>query len=94
MEKLNINNTFLGVKDKYALLQHLSVESQIHLGNVAYIGDDVNDLANMCSVGWSLAPRNAVNIIKQNADIVLSSDSLKGAIREACAFLLNYNKRF
>lgn len=94
MEKLNINNTFLGVKDKYALLQHLSVESQIHLGNVAYIGDDVNDLANMCSVGWSLAPRNSVNIIKQNADIVLSSDSLKGAIREACAFLLNYNKRF
>lgn len=94
MEKLNINNTFLGVKDKYALLQHLSLESQIHLGNVAYIGDDVNDLANMCSVGWSLAPRNSVNIIKQNADIVLSSNSLKGAIREACAFLLNYNKRF
>lgn len=94
MNKLRIRNTFLGIKDKYALLQHLISDKEIELGSIAYIGDDVNDLANMCSVGWSLAPKNAVNIIKQNADVVLSAESLNGAIREACDFILNYNKRF
>ncbi|WOD43969.1 cytidylyltransferase domain-containing protein [Hwangdonia lutea] len=94
MKKLKIENTFLGIKDKYALLQHLKSEQSFNLNNIAYMGDDVNDLANMCSVGWSLAPNNAVDIVKQNADVILSADSLKGAIREACAFILNYNKRF
>lgn len=94
MNKLKIENTFLGVKDKYALLQHLKSEQGFNLSNIAYMGDDVNDLANMCSVGWSLAPKNAVDIVKQNADVILSADSLKGAIREACTFILNYNKRF
>lgn len=94
MKKLNIKEAFFGVKDKYGLLQHLISEKRIDLSNIAYIGDDVNDLANMCSVGWSLAPKNAISIVKQNADIVLSTESLKGAIREACNFILNYNKRF
>lgn len=94
MKKLKIENTFLGVKDKYALLQHLLIEKSIQSSNIAYIGDDVNDLANMCSVGWSMAPNNATNIAKQHADIVLTHESGCGAIREACNFILNYNKRF
>jgi len=94
MKKLKIENVFLGVKDKYALLQHLVSEKQVHLSNMAYIGDDVNDLANICSVGWSMAPNNATNTVKQHADIILSKPSGNGAIREACAFVLNYNKRF
>lgn len=94
MKKLKIEHVFLGVKDKYALLQHLQIEKSIPLGGMAYVGDDVNDLANICSVGWSMAPNNATAIVKQHADIILTQDSGSGAIREACAFILNYNKRF
>lgn len=94
MKKLKIENVFLGVKDKFALLQFLLIEKSIEFSSVAYIGDDVNDLANMCRVGWSITPNNAMNIVKQHADIVLSHDSGNGAIREACTFILNYNKRF
>jgi N-acylneuraminate cytidylyltransferase len=94
MKKLKIEHIFLGVKDKYALLQHLLTEKSIQASNIAYIGDDVNDLANMCSVGWSMTPNNATTIAKQHADIVLTHESGCGAIREACHFILNYNKRF
>lgn len=94
MRKLKINHVFLGVKDKFSLLNHIIVEQEIMLANVAYVGDDVNDLTNMCSVGWSLAPFNATAIVKQHADVVLSKNSSAGAIREACEFVLNYNKRF
>ena len=94
MQKLKIDHVYLGVKDKYSLLQHIILEQNISINNVAYIGDDVNDLTNICSVGWSLAPNNATDIVKQHADIVLSKNSGAGAIREACEFIKNYNKRF
>jgi N-acylneuraminate cytidylyltransferase len=94
MQKLNIENVYFGVKDKYSLLQQIVKENDISLNNVAYVGDDINDLANICSVGWSLTPNNATDIVKQHADVVLSKVSASGAIREACQFILNYNKRY
>ncbi|MFV9550626.1 cytidylyltransferase domain-containing protein [Algibacter sp. PT7-4] len=94
MQKLQIKNVFLGVKDKYTLLNNIIKEEGISLSNVAYIGDDVNDLTNICSVGWSLTPNNATDVVKNNADVVLSKNSGAGAIREACQFIMNYNKRF
>jgi N-acylneuraminate cytidylyltransferase len=94
MQKLKIEHVFLGVKDKFALLNLIAIEKNISLNNMAYMGDDVNDLTNICSVGWSLAPNNATDIVRQHADIVLSKNSGAGAIREACQFIFNYNKRF
>lgn len=94
MEKLKLKHVFLGVKDKYTLLKNIINDADISISNVAYVGDDVNDLTNICSVGWSLAPNNATDIVKANADIVLSKNSGAGAIREACQFISNYNKRF
>lgn len=94
MEKLKIENTYLGVKDKYTLLKNILIQENISINNVAYLGDDVNDLTNICSVGWSLAPNNATDVVKQYADVVLSKNSGSGAIREACQFIMNYNKRF
>ncbi|MFD1163101.1 acylneuraminate cytidylyltransferase [Hwangdonia seohaensis] len=94
MQKLKIEHVFLGVKDKYSLLQNIIQKENISINNVAYLGDDVNDLTNICSVGWSLAPNNATDIVKLHADVVLSKNSGAGAIREACEFIINYNKRF
>tara|TARA_R110002049_G_scaffold3795_5_gene27646 strand:- start:124296 stop:125450 length:1155 start_codon:yes stop_codon:yes gene_type:complete len=94
MQKLQIKHVFLGVKDKYTLLNKVIKDNHISMGNVAYVGDDVNDLTNICSVGWSLVPNNAMAVVKQHADIVLSKTSGAGAIREACEFIMNYNKRF
>ena len=94
MKKLNIDKVYLGVKDKFGLLQQLLNDSELKAENLAYLGDDVNDMANMCRVGWSLAPSNAMEEIKKIADISLSCASGAGAIREACHFILKYNKRF
>ncbi len=94
MKKLKIDNVYLGVKDKFSLLNNIIQEKSLSLGNIAYVGDDVNDLSNICSVGWSMAPNNATQIVKQHADMILSADSGNGAIRAACEFIINYNLRF
>lgn len=94
MKKLNIENVYLGVKDKYSLLSYIIQKNSLSLSNLAYIGDDVNDLANICSVGWSMAPNNATQVVKRHADMILPANSGNGAIRSACEFIINYNKRF
>jgi N-acylneuraminate cytidylyltransferase len=94
MQKLKIKETYLGVKDKFTLLNKIARDKDLALSNFAYIGDDVNDLSNMCSVGWSFAPNNATSVVKLNADVILSKNSANGAIREACEFISIYNKRF
>lgn len=94
MKKLQIKNTFLGIKDKFSFLTHFLSERNSSFGAVSYVGDDVNDLANICSVGWSFAPADATDVVKANADYVLTHQSGAGAIRETCEILLKYNRRY
>ncbi|MFB3389164.1 cytidylyltransferase domain-containing protein [Flavobacterium sp. LAR06] len=94
MKKLQIKHTFLGVKDKFSFLSQFLLDRNSSFGAVAYVGDDVNDLANICSVGWSFTPADATEIVKANADYILTNASGDGAIRETCEILLKYNKRY
>jgi YrbI family 3-deoxy-D-manno-octulosonate 8-phosphate phosphatase len=94
MKKLQIEHLFLGVKDKYSLLKDFLQKKNSSFGNVAYVGDDVNDLACICTAGWSFTPQNATMILKNHSDIVLNSNSSEGAIREVCEIILKYNKRY
>lgn len=94
MKKLKISDVFLGIKDKYSCLENICTERGISAKEIAYMGDDINDLSNMLRAGWSLSPANATKIIKFHADIVLSNKSADGAIREASEFIMNYNLRF
>ncbi len=94
MKKLKIEDVYLGVKDKYSLLNNIIKKNSLCMKNIAYVGDDVNDLANICSVGWSFTPNNATSVVKQHADIILPKDSGNGAIRAACEFIINFNKRY
>lgn len=94
MKKLKIDDVFLGVKDKYSLLSRIATDRGISFSEMAYMGDDVNDMANMCAVGWSFTPANATIPIKNHADIILQNNSAEGAIREACDFILKYNSRY
>lgn len=94
MKKLQIQNTFLGVKDKYSFLKQFIKDRNSSFAAVAYIGDDVNDLTNICSVGWSFTPADATEIVKQKADYLLTNFAAAGAIREACEKIIAYNERY
>jgi N-acylneuraminate cytidylyltransferase len=94
MKKLKIDQVYMGVKDKYSLLSRIVTDQQLSFSQLAYIGDDVNDLANICAAGWSFTPANATMVVKNHADIILNHNSADGAIREACEFIMKYNNRY
>ncbi len=91
MNKLKISKTYLGVKDKFSFLEKILIENNLKRNEVAYIGDDINDLSNICSVKWGIVPQNAILENKLKADLVLNSYGGNGAIREAVNFLIKYN---
>ena len=94
MKKLGITHYFSGVKDKYSRLNQFLADHQISRNEVAYVGDDINDLANMLSCQWGICPANTPDEINYHADLVLQSKSGDRVIRESAEFILNYNKRF
>lgn len=92
MNKLKISETYLGVKDKYSFLEKIMLENNLSRNEIAYIGDDINDLSNISSVKWGIVPQNAVLENKLKADLILNSFGGNGAIREAVNFIIKYNK--
>lgn len=94
MEKLKIIHQYHGVKDKYLMIDEVIKSLLIERQDLAYIGDDINDLANICSVGWGITPSNGQLEVKASADLILKASGGHHAIREAVQFILQYNKRF
>ena len=55
---------------------------------VAYMGDDFIDLPAMNSAGLALAPADAHETVRQQADWVTSASGGRGAARQACDLIL------
>ncbi|QAS52284.1 acylneuraminate cytidylyltransferase [Halobacillus litoralis] len=94
MNKLHIEHVYSGVKDKYSLLEYLLKDLNLKRNDLAYVGDDINDLPNICSVGWGICPANAMEEVKMESDVILTNRGGFKAVREVVKFIMNYNKRF
>lgn len=81
-EKLSIDFLFQGVKDKLAVAKDLCAQLGISLKEVAYVGDDLNDMALLREVGLSACPASAPKYVKLICNIVLKSKGGEGAFRE------------
>lgn len=81
-EKLKIDFLYQGVSNKLEIAKKLCSELQINLNEVAYIGDDLNDIELLKNVGTSGAPNNAIDQIKKFVNIVTKKSGGEGAFRE------------
>ena len=80
--KLCVDYCFLGVKDKIKVAKQICKDLSITLKDVAYIGDDLNDVCLLKNVGYSGAPSSAPNYIKKYATIITTKKGGEGAFRE------------
>ena len=81
-EKLKVDYLYLGAKDKVAITQELCKELQIEFQEVAYIGDDLNDMPLLKLVGWAGVPSSAPEYVKLLATVPLKKGGGEGAFRE------------
>ena len=89
--EIGITEYYQGVFDKTAILQEILDEKGFGLGNVAYIGDDINDISCMQFVksegGLIGCPADAVESVKSIADFIAHSNGGNGAVREFIDYL-------
>jgi len=90
-EKLGITELYLGIRDKLAVLDEILARRGLQPEEVAYIGDDTNDLEVMCRVGLSACPADATPFARQVADFVCTSDGGHGAFREFAELIITAN---
>lgn len=94
MEKLGLKKVYLGVKDKYSRLEKILLDEKLKRYEIAYLGDDVNDISNIASCGWGICPQDAEDEIKEVADVIINKNGGTHFVREAIKFVMKYNRRY
>lgn len=87
-EKLQLDIVQLGVKDKKGMITELCKNYGFALEEVAYIGDDINDLEAIQSVGLGCSVSNAVKSVKDAAQYVSPLCGGNGAVRDIIEYIL------
>ena len=88
-EKLAIPEVHQGVLDKLAVIRELAERHGLSLQQVAYIGDDVNDLEALGAVGFSSSPADGMPKILAEVDYVCQKKGGEGAVREIADMILD-----
>lgn len=81
-EKLKLDIFEIGCKDKIATVKRICKEKGIALENVAYVGDDINDLEVIRVVGYGCCPADAMVQVRDVAKYVTEVKGGEGVIRE------------
>lgn len=86
--ELQIDHLYQGVDDKLTVYEQIKTIEGLSDEQVAYIGDDLPDLAVMRRVGLAIAVADAVNEIRDLAHFTTCKPGGKGAVREAIELIL------
>ena len=82
MTELKADYIIQGIKDKVAYLKQFMDRLNIDKRQLAYVGDDLNDLAPMDLAVWVGCPNDACEEIKEIADYVSHELGGHGAVRD------------
>jgi 3-deoxy-D-manno-octulosonate 8-phosphate phosphatase (KDO 8-P phosphatase) len=87
-EKLKIKELYQGIKVKHNLLDEILQRNKIAASEIAYIGDDVNDLELIKLVGLSACPADGMIDVRSIVDYVCEHKGGNGAFREFAELIM------
>lgn len=93
-EKLHADYCFLGIDDKLSLIMTFCKKENLSLEEVAFIGDDTNDIEIIKHVGLSFAVNDAMPDVKNSTNYICSRRGGDAAFREAVDFILESTENF
>lgn len=90
-EELKIVEIHQGVSDKLGKLHEIAMKYGVTMDEIAYIGDDYNDVECMEACGFTGCPQDAEEDIKPKVDYVCQAKSGEGALREFVKEIIRIN---
>jgi len=92
-KKVRAAGVYLGTKKKELQLEKISKKFSTMISKIAYIGDDVNDVAIMKLVGFSASPSDGREEVKKIVDYVCTKKGGEGAFRELADLIIEARKK-
>ncbi|RZD43873.1 MAG: 3-deoxy-D-manno-octulosonate 8-phosphate phosphatase [Thaumarchaeota archaeon] len=94
-KNMNIAKVYSNAVKKEALIEQITKEFSIKSSEIAYIGDDVNDVNIAKKVGLSATPKDGVKMMQQNVHYICKLNGGMGAFRELTDLILSnkFNKK-
>ena len=86
--ELKITEVHQGISDKLAKLKEIIAKYDVLPSEIAYIGDDENDLECMEFCGFTACPADAIPMVKTAVDYVCTRNGGRGAVREFIDIIL------
>lgn len=88
-KKLKIDKYIFGTHKKLEAMQQFVSDNKLTLDNIAFIGDELNDVKLLASCGLAFAVADADILVKNVAHVICKKRGGKGAFREAVSVLLD-----
>lgn len=90
--ELGIECVYQNIENKSDVLKKLAYEFSLDFAQIAYIGDDENDILAMQICGFKACPADAVIAVKEKCDYICKNNGGEGAVREVIEHLINMDK--
>ena len=87
-KEMNVSKTYSGIKIKEKELEKICKYYKISASEIAFIGDDVNDIQLMKKVGFSVTPSDGILHAKKIANYICKTTGGNGALREMIDLIL------
>ena len=88
-EELKIADVYQNVADKAEIYRELKQKYGLDDSEICYVGDDIQDLEPIKMAGLGVAVADAVDEIKQAADLITTTSGGRGAVRELISCILS-----
>jgi len=93
MHQLGIDHFYTNALHKLQPYEDLKMKLQLQDHEIAFMGDDYQDLVLLSRVGFSIAPQNALAHVKEQVDMVTRQCGGQGAVREVCEFFIQLHNK-
>ena len=90
-KKVKADGVYINISSKEKYLMQICKKFAVKSDEIAYIGDDLNDVKIINEIGFSSCPNNAVSEIKKIVDYVCKVNGGEGALREVAEVILKYH---
>ena len=91
-KKIKIAELYSNVADKKSFLPKILKNYNVRIDEIAYIGDDINDLEIMRSIGFAATPNDGNTEVKKISNYICKMKGGEGAFREIADLILGFNK--
>ena len=91
VKKIKIVDLYSDIIKKEEMIPEILKKYDVSSDEIAYIGDDVNDVEIIKKVGFSATPFDGNFVVKENVDYTCKMEGGKGAFREIADLLIRSN---